>query len=55
MNLQFVFQINYYQSAFYDSIMYIAQAYNQTQAAGGNLSDGVAIAHTFWNGSFDGE
>jgi len=47
-------QANYFQSAFYDSTMYIAQAYNQTQAAGGNLSDGVAIAQTFWNGTFNG-
>ncbi|XP_052818153.1 atrial natriuretic peptide receptor 1-like [Mya arenaria] len=45
---------NYYVTAFYDSVMYLANAFNDTVNAGGDITDGMAIAQMYWNSSFQG-
>lgn len=47
--------MNYFITAFYDSALYLANAYNQTLEEGNDVTDGLAIAQKFWNASFHGK
>jgi len=48
------FKPNYYVTAYYDAVLYLAHAFNETAAAGGDLRDGRKIAQMYWNSSFPG-
>ena len=40
--------------AFYDSVLYMALAFNRTIAEGGDINDGMTVAQKLWNNSFSG-
>ncbi|KAL3859686.1 hypothetical protein ACJMK2_009893 [Sinanodonta woodiana] len=47
-------EVNYFITAFYDSVIYLTIAINKTLEEGGNLSDGYTLARKLWNSSFPG-
>ncbi|KAL4229979.1 Nitrogen permease regulator 2 [Mactra antiquata] len=47
-------EVNYFITAFYDSALYLANVYNITYHRNADLKDGMAIAQTLWNNSFQG-
>ncbi|KAK3597533.1 hypothetical protein CHS0354_018132 [Potamilus streckersoni] len=47
-------EVNYFITAFYDSVIYLTIAINKTLKEGGNLTDGYTLARKLWNSSFPG-
>lgn len=48
------FQVNYYLTAFYDSVLYLAGAYRSALDDGDDITDGKLVAQKLWNTSFQG-
>ncbi|KAK3085674.1 hypothetical protein FSP39_006966 [Pinctada imbricata] len=46
--------VNYFITAFYDGVLYLAEAYNKTAAEGGNINNGMAVAQRMWNNTYSG-
>ncbi|KAK3100996.1 hypothetical protein FSP39_000087 [Pinctada imbricata] len=44
---------NYFIRAFYESVIYLAVAYNKTLEEGSDVNDGYSVARKLWNNSFE--
>ena len=46
--------MNYFVGAFYNSVIYLARAYNATLEDGEDPTNGLAVAQKGWNTTFMG-
>ena len=52
--LRFASKVNLFVGAYYDSVIYLAMAYNRTLEEGLDLNDGLQVSQKLWNQTFTG-
>lgn len=48
-------EVNFFIGAFYDGVVLLGMALNETLAEGGDITDGIAVTRRMWNREFEGE
>lgn len=48
-------EVNFFIGAFYDGVVLLGMALNETLVEGGDIMDGVAVTRRMWNREFEGQ